>query len=272
MSRALHARHARDPILDDHWAVDLLSPESRERVLQAESETSVQVTPGFDAAPIFAGGVGCLRYAEDEVERCAARGVAQYVILGAGFDTFALRKGDLLSVYEVDHPDVQALKRERVAQAERKPAALPEFVAVDFETTRLADALRASTFDVEAPAVFSWMNTLPYLTREATSSTLRDMAEVAAPGSRLVVNYSPAVPLRAEQRTYLEQLKQVIGSTGEPQRSRWKPDEFEAELEDAGFGVVEHATEADLSKRYFEGRSDGLMPGVPVRVVTAERR
>jgi methyltransferase (TIGR00027 family) len=267
-SRALHALHDEDPILDDHWAVELLVPQAREAV---RSGPGLRATPDFDPGPIFAGGVACLRYAEDEVERCAARGFAQYVILGAGFDTFALRKGERLRVFEVDHPDVQALKRARIAAAERKPAALPEFVPVDFEIDRLAERLRRSGFDAGRPAVFSWLNTLPYLTREATVATLADLGDLAAPGSRLVVNYAAQVPLTREQTAYLARLAQVIGRAGEPFRSGWPPAEFETRLAAAGFRVVEHASEADLTARYFAKRRDGLAVGVPVRIVTAER-
>jgi methyltransferase (TIGR00027 family) len=157
---------------------------------------------GLDVAPVFALNVGSLRYAEDEVERCVRDGVDQYVILGAGFDTFALRRGDLcdrLRVYEVDHPDVQALKRERIAQADATPDAMPTFVPVDFESTSLTDGLTATAFDPKRPSVFAWMNTIPYLTASATEATLREVVALTAPASRLVLNYSCDVPLTAEQ-------------------------------------------------------------------------
>jgi methyltransferase (TIGR00027 family) len=271
LGRALHTRLSKPPVLHDTWAIHLLSPEGREQVLSAESERGAQ-TGGFDSLPILAAGVGCLRYAEDEVERCALRGIRQYGILGAGFDTFALRRGDLgMQVFEIDHPDVQALKRERVAQADAKPTSLPEYVPIDFETTRLSEALAKSSYDSSAPAVFSWMNTLPYLTVEATRATLEELGRVTAAGSRLVVNYSARVALSQEQKDYFAQLKAVMESSGEPYSSNWAPEDFEACLAESGFRVVEHATEDDLTRRYFQGRSDGLKPGLPVRAVTAER-
>jgi methyltransferase (TIGR00027 family) len=275
MSRAIHAKFAEDPILDDHWAIELLAPENRARVEQATDARSIEVTPGFDATPIFALGVASLRYAEDEVERCAERGIGQYLILGAGFDTFALRRGDLserVRVYEVDHPDVQALKRARIDAAERRPAALPCFVPVDFESTSLSVELRKSDFDSSRPAVLSWLNTIPYLTTEATVSTMKEIHAVLAPGSRVVVNYGAHVPLTPEQGAFLARLQEVVQSSGEPTRSRWAPEDFVKMMSDIGFEVVEHATEADLTARYFSGRGDGLKPGVPGRIITAERR
>ena len=273
MSRAIHSRFAHDPILDDSWAIELLSPESRSVVEEAKTAGDVEVTRGFDASPIFALGVASLRYAEDEVERCVADGIRQYVILGAGFDTFALRRADLadlIEVYEVDHPDVQALKRERIASASRRPARTPSFVPVDFEADNLTEHLDRSGYDRGQPAVLSWLNTIPYLTREATVATMREARDLLAPGSRLVVNYGADVSLTPEQAAFLATLQQVVSSAGEPTRSRWEPDAFADLLLELDFRIIDHATEEDLTTRYFAGRTDGLKPGVPGRIVTAE--
>jgi len=274
MSRAIHAKFAQDPILDDSFAIELLAPENRARVERARDPRELEVTPGFDASPIFALGVASLRYAEDEVERCVARGLDQYLILGAGFDTFALRREDMrgrVRVYEIDHPDVQALKRERIASARCAPAALPIFVPVDFERTSIASEMRKTDFDRARPAVLSWLNTIPYLTREATVASMREVHALLAPGSRIVVNYGADVPLTPEQINFLARLREVTAAAGEPQRSRWKPADFARMLDEIGFDVIEHAGEVELTERYFSGRPDGLRPGVPGRIITAER-
>ena len=275
MGRAAHALHAESPILDDTWAVLLLSPASQALVRDPEYAAKPIEWEDFDAAPLFALNVGSLRYAEDEVERCVRDGVDQYVILGAGFDTFALRRGDLcdrLRVYEVDHPDVQALKRERIAQANATPDAMPTFVPVDFESTSLTEGLEATAFDPKRRSVFSWMNTLQYLSESAIESTLRELAALTAPGSRIALNYSCDVPLTVEQLAYLQTLLGKVGQSGEPMQSRWKPEVFEALLRDVGFAIIDHATEQDLAARYFEGRADGLKPGIPARLIVAEAR
>jgi methyltransferase (TIGR00027 family) len=149
---------------------------------------------------------------------------------------------------------------------------MPTFVPVDFESTSLGEGLEATAFDPKRRCVVSWMNTIPYLSESAIESTLRELVAFAAPGSRLALNYSCDVPLSDEQLAYLQTLQGLVGKSGEPLQSRWKPDAFEALLGDVGFAIIEHATEQDLTARYFEGRADGLAPGVPARLVVAERR
>ena len=207
MGRAAHALHADSPVLDDRWAIWLLDPATRAQVRDPAYAARPMEWGEFDAAPLFALNVGCLRYAEDQVERCVEGGIDQYVILGAGFDTFALRRGDLcdrLRVFEVDHPDVQALKRARIAEADATPDAMPTFVPVDFESTGLSEGLAATAFDPARRCVVSWMNTIPYLSESATEATLRELAGLMAPMSRIVLNYACDVPLSEEQRVYLQ--------------------------------------------------------------------
>ncbi len=273
MGRALHVRHSSNPVLNDSWAIHLLSPQYREQVLGMAYEDGMQLIEGFDSAAVFAINIGCLRYAEDEVERCLASGIGQYLVLGAGLDSFALRRADLAGqckVFEVDHPDMQALKRQRIAEADELPAMLPTFIPVDFETDQLGAQIAASSFDTGSRAVVSWLNTLPYLTEEATAATLSELADLLQPGSRLILNYAADVAFTEAQIALATRLMEVTGATAEPFRSRWAPADFEALLESQGFRMIEHATEVDLTERYFKGREDGMAPGIPLRVLTAE--
>ena len=170
--RASHTLNDQDPVLNDTWAIELLGEKSRAEARDPEHQRRNALATGFDSRLILAVGVGSLRYAEDEVDRCMAEGIDQYVIMGAGFDTFALRRDDAvgrLRVFEIDFPDVQALKRSRIEQAERSPAQMPIFVPVDFESMSITEALAQSDFDPERPSVWSWMNT-PSNNPESTSS------------------------------------------------------------------------------------------------------
>lgn len=273
LGRATHTLHADQPVLADTWAIELLGPDARAIARDPGHDARVLEATGIDFRLILAVGIGSLRYAEDEVESCVARGIDQYVILGAGFDTFALRRFDLadrLRVFEVDFPDVQALKRARIDAASIRPAQRPVFVPVDFETMKPSEALAKSGFDAARPSVWSWMNTIPYVSVAATEATLADIRTRMATGSRLVLNYQGEVPLTDAQRDYLGSVARVAKQGGEPWVSRWRPEAFEGVLRDRGFRVIEHATEADLTARYFAGRRDGLKPGLPARLITAE--
>jgi methyltransferase (TIGR00027 family) len=275
-SRAAHALHAEAPILDDRWAAELLLPEAQQAVRDPAHYREHHDPRTSAMAPVAAIGIGCLRLAEDTVTDCAEEGIAQYAILGAGFDTFALRRSDLagrLQVFEIDYPDVQKLKRERVAAAATVPASSPEYVPIDFETMQVSEALASSSFDPERRAVFSWMNTIPYLSRDAIRATLEDLHSLAATGSVLVLNYNAAVPLTDEQQACLKNLIATVAALGEPlSTERWAPEDFESLLSETGFDIVEHLTEADLIARYFASRDDGFSPGLPLRVIIAEPR
>ena len=273
LGRATHTLHAEAPVLRDTWALELLGDSSRAQALDPEYEPRDRRASGFDFRLILAVGIGSLRYAEDEVEAAVDRGVDQYVILGAGFDTFALRRDDLanrLRVFEVDFPDVQALKRRRIEAASHPPAQMPAFVAVDFETMSIETALPAAGFDPGRPSLWSWMNTTPYLTNEATRTTLATARRLMAPGSRIVLNYRGEVALTPDQIDYLKTLAGVTSAGGEPFRSSWKPEDFERLAEESGFQIIEHITESDLNDRYWSGRSDGMYAGMPARLVTLE--
>jgi len=273
LGRASHTLNAEDPVLEDSWAIELLGEASRAQARDPEHDARVLEASGIDFRLILALGIGSLRYAEDEVERCVREGIDQYVILGAGFDTFALRRDDLsdaLRVFEVDFPDVQALKRSRIEAAERTPAQIPTFVPVDFESMKVSEALPAAGFDPGRPSIWSWMNTIPYVTVEATEATLADLRPLMAPGSRLCLNYQGDVPLAPDQRAYLGKIGMTTEQGGEPWVSKWLPERFEKVVAERDFQLVEHATEDDLNARYYADRTDGMFAGVPARLVTIE--
>jgi methyltransferase (TIGR00027 family) len=192
VARALH-RELDDPrILDDELAL-LLAGEEGPAVksrLQAELTEPMLL--------VFSRWVSVrARVAEDTVERALAEGVGQYVILGAGLDSFAYRRPGLLSrlrVFEVDHPASQAWKRQRLEELGIDCPAGLVFAAVDFETQTLREGLEPAGFDFGAPALVSWIGVTMYLTLEAIEATLATVAESAA-GTRIVMTYD--LPLGA---------------------------------------------------------------------------
>jgi methyltransferase (TIGR00027 family) len=199
------------------------------------------------------------RYAEDELARAVASNVTQYVILGAGLDTFAYRNPHPgLRVFEIDHPDTQAWKREQLQTSGIPIPSSLTFVPVDFEHQTLADALVRSGLNINAPAFFSWLGVTPYLTREACMTTLSVIARMPA-GSGVVFDFAidPAL-LNAGQRQALDALSARVARYGEPFQLFFDPAKLQDELKNLGFRRTEFLQGAQINARYFQNRADGL--------------
>ncbi|HEY2322329.1 MAG TPA: class I SAM-dependent methyltransferase, partial [Thermoanaerobaculia bacterium] len=215
--------------------------------------------------PFRASIVARARFIEDLVAEQAAHGVAQYVILGAGLDTFAQRSPEVASrlrVFEVDRPEPQEWKRQRLLDL---GFGIPEwlrFVPVDFEAgASWWDRLLDCGFDRDQPAVVASTGVSMYLTKEAIAATLRQIAELA-PGSTLAMTFILPVDLvDAEERPGYEMSVRGAASSGTPFISFFAPDEMLALARECGFREARHVSAADLTQRYFAGRTDGLRPG-----------
>jgi methyltransferase (TIGR00027 family) len=251
-------------VLDDAFALVLVGPAWQELREQLPS-----LFPAEVVREILAAVCTRSRYAED---RLAAGAFTQYVILGAGLDSFAWRRPDLLRslrVFEVDHPASQAWKLERISDLALPLNDSQVFVPVNFEAESLQDALRAAGFDRGQPALFSWTGVAPYLTAPAIASTLRTIAGAAA-GSEVVLSY------RAEDSVLDEAGKEFVriyaplaASLGEPLQPGWPVIEIERLISQSGLKVVDHPARADLQSRYFTDRTDGLRPYNAETLVTA---
>ncbi len=200
------------------------------------------------------------RYAEDELARAVAEGVRQYVVLGAGLDTFAYRNPhSSLRVFEVDHPATQAWKREQLQAAEIAVPVSMTFVPVDFERQTLDACLSHSGFDFHSPAFFSWLGVTPYLSREACMATLALIARMPVDsGVAFDFAIDPAL-LNAGQRQALAALSERVAAAGEPFQLFFDPTELQDELRRMGFCRTEFVQGKELNARYFQDRSDGLL-------------
>jgi len=258
--RASHLRWVPDPIFSDEYASAMVTPFWRlvanNRLLNRLVVDVVLRT----LKPAHTVIIVRIRYAEDRLWEAISAGVQQYVILGAGLDTFALRsrgRADRLSIYEVDHPASQEMKRKGL---ERVAGGVPSnlnLVPVDFETDRLDDALNAAGFDPGAPAFFSWLGVTCYLTGKAVGATLDQIASVSAPGSSLVVDYRyPQRLVPAAGQALVEQLERFVERRGEPMRSAFSPEEFAVRMEQIGFVETDHVSPEEQVRRYLQGRHD----------------
>lgn len=202
------------------------------------------------------------RFGEDMLEQAVGRGVRQYVIVGAGLDSFALRRRDLadqLTVFELDHPASQSAKRERLARLGEEAPCNVVFVPVDFEQETVAAALARSPFDPAVPAFFSWLGVTYYLSPSAVLATLRAIAEVTAPGSEVVLDYCvPADALPPEEQDDLRHVLAFVAKRGEPWRSFFEPSAFVKDMHGLGYEVVADMPPEEQDRLYFRDRSDDL--------------
>jgi methyltransferase (TIGR00027 family) len=199
------------------------------------------------------------RFVEDQLATAVARGVTQYVVLGAGLDTFAWRNPfPALRVFEVDFPATQEWKREMLAEAGLELPPELTFVPLDFEQRTLTAGLMEAGLDVRLPVFFGWLGVVPYLTREAFRSTLGAIARMPA-GSGVGFDYglSPAV-LGPLHRLALQALSDRVAAAGEPFKLLFTPEEVEQELLQAAFSQIEQRDSKQLNALYFTDREDGL--------------
>jgi methyltransferase (TIGR00027 family) len=201
------------------------------------------------------------RYAEDQLAAAIEQGVRQYVVLGAGLDTFAYRNpyaGKSLRVFEIDHPATQSWKRSLLLAAGTQVPPELTFVPVDFEKQTLREGLQTSNFSWGEPAFFSWLGVTPYLTREAFMDTLH-FVRAMPPRSGVVFDYSVArSELNWFEKLALDALARRVAAGGEPFRLFFEPRSLVGELEALGFGAIEDLGPRELNARYFDGRRDGL--------------
>ncbi len=242
-------------ILVDPEALDLVGPE-----WERYAEAADALWPAELSRQLRAGIATRSRFAED---RLLEGGATQYVLLGAGLDSVAWRRTDLLEtvrIYEVDHPHSQAWKRQRVAELGWIEHPHHVYAPVDFEAESLADGLDAVGFDRTAPTLFAWLGVVPYLTPAAIDATLGVIAGCAS-GSEVALEYG--LPERFQDDVALEftsRFTAIAERVGEPLQVSWSPSEAEDVIARNGLVVVDHPSRADLTRRYFSDRSDGLRP------------
>jgi methyltransferase (TIGR00027 family) len=199
------------------------------------------------------------RYAEDGLARAVAGGIRQYVVLGAGLDTFAYRNPfPDLRVFEVDHPATQGWKRRRLEEGNIAIPSSMTFAPVNFESQTLIDGLARAGFDSDRPSFFSWLGVVPYLTRSAAMETFRFVGSLPK-GSGVVFDYAlPPEALNLVQRRALKALSDRVAAAGEPFQTFFEPTVLMTELRPMGFSAFEDLATEEINARYFSGRSDDL--------------
>jgi methyltransferase (TIGR00027 family) len=279
LMRAAHTRLDSSPLIDDPWGDRLVLDEEREAIWRAGEpgldpaerervEAPESVRDALDTVlrehPTYATVVIRTRYTEDALETAVGRGARQYVIVGAGMDSFALRRpafGREVEVFEVDHPATQEFKLQRLRD---RGVELPHglhFIAADLSVEPLGSALERSSFRRDTLAFFSWLGVTSYLTREANLATLREIASCAAAGSQLVFTYIDQRefdPDTASPET--KRIRAALDEAGEPWVSGFSPPLLEDELDALGLTLLEDLAGDELRARYSASGNDDLVP------------
>ena len=256
MHRAAHQLLDQPPVFADPYALRIIGPDAE---AQIRSEATHHSDPRSRGLRAFIAARS--RFSEDVLAQAVADGVPQYVLLGAGLDTFAYRAAQTypgLAVFEVDHPATQGWKRERLSDAGIAVPAALTFAPVNFERETLADGLTRAGFDKTKPALFAWLGVVPYLTHEAIMATLRFIAGLPR-GSAVIFDYGePPQAREGLQRQAAVALMERVAAAGEPFRSYFMPDELVRDVSALGFSHVEDFNAGKLNPRYFADRTDDL--------------
>jgi methyltransferase (TIGR00027 family) len=256
LMRAAHTRLDPHPLINDPWG-DRLVPESAKRALAASNE---MLDESLMRSRSYANVITRTRYAEDALKAAVSKGVRQYVLIGAGFDSFSLRRPAFatnLQIFEIDFPATQRLKLERIDAC---GMALPDrvhFIEADLSVESVAEALARSSFETTRLTFFSWLGVTMYLTREANLATLRSIASCSPAGSEVVFTYLDARLFQAQSDSFRE-LQQRVAAMGEPFLSGFNPAELAANLATCGLDLVEDLNGSEAAARYDRGGEHDL--------------
>jgi len=278
--RAYHSMYDTPKIFNDFLAYDLIPEEKRALIEQHLIEQYVtwdqQLSDTENAASLYDrittsesliqainNVISRARYTEDTLEEAFRQGVKQYVILGAGMDTFAFRRPEMmaeLEVFEVDHPATQEFKLHRLTELGWKHPAKLHFIPIDFTKESLVTALtRSSSYDPKIKSLFSWFGVTPYLPQKDVLATLRFISALAPAGSTLVFDYIDTAAFIPEKLSpQMRELFEYLSKIGEPIKSRgFNPSNLAEELASLGFQLYEDLSPTYIEERYLPGRTYG---------------
>jgi methyltransferase (TIGR00027 family) len=254
--RAAHTRLDPQPLIEDPWG-DRLVPEAVKRAL---ASSDAMLDEWLVHSRSYPNVVMRTRYAEDALQAGVSRGVRQYVLVGAGFDSFSLRLPKFaanLQVFDIDFPATQKLKLERVDACGIAPSDRVHFIAADLARESVAAALARSSFKTHELAFFSWLGVTMYLTQEANLATLKSIASCSPAGSEVVFTYLDEKVFQVQSESFRE-LEQRVAAVGEPFLSGFNPAALAADLAACGLDLVEDLDGREITARYDRNGAHGF--------------
>lgn len=261
LMRARHTRLDVNPLIDDPWG-DVLVPAVVREIIGARLTADRPAPADMDnliddwlgAHTAYPNVIIRTRYTEDCLRTAIESGTSQYVLLGAGFDSFSLRRppyAEAIDIYEVDHPATQTLKRERIAESGAVLSSKVHMVAIDFAQEDLATALARSPYQPKARTFFSWLGVTNYLTYKANMATFRAVALCSPPGSEITFTYVDNRIYEPQYQTVaFRELQAEVAAIGEPFQSGFDPATLDDELRAVGLTLVEDLNGDTILARY----------------------
>lgn len=267
--RAYHSANESNPVFDDFEARSLISDEEYEKIgnyilggidffapdKKGAFKNDNEALAYLVNTQIAPTPLARAKYCESALKTAVMTGAEQYVILGAGLDTFALREPDFIKVFEVDHPLTQKDKTERILSAKGKIPDNLILTAVDFSKDNLKEKLTSAGFDNKKKSFFSLLGVSYYLTPEQIESTLESIAELSSDGSTLVFDYADEGLFNSSVKR-VQNMLAMAAAGGEPMKSCFSYNELEKLLEWHGFLIYELLTSPDIQSAFFDGHGD----------------
>ena len=285
-ARAYHSNFVKNKIFDDYLAYDLMGRDEYDEIGQlVENEFD---TSAFDDRHSFDGArvyplvdryitpipISRIAFAENALGRFVKeKGGCQYVICGAGMDTFAFRNDDPdIHIFELDHPDTQRFKLERIKQLEWNIPSNVRYVSVDFSRDDMTEALKNAGFHPDVPTFFSILGVTYYLTLPIFEETLEKINRISTVGSRLVFDFPDETTFKKHKNMRAYELAQITDKLGEPMRHGFTVEEIGRAVSENGFSVIRHETPRSIQRAYFENRADGQSAYENIHFILAEKK
>ena len=284
-ARAYHSNFEKDKIFDDYLAFDLMGKDEYEEIGQLieHDYDASQFDPSHTLVSdsireklnryITPIPISRAAFTEHEIERFAwDRGECQYVICGAGMDTYAFRNiYPNIRIFEIDHPDTQHYKLEKIGKLEWIIPSNVHFVPVDFSKDDMGEKLIAAGYDPKLPSFFAILGVTYYLTLPIFEETLKRIGELSSFASKLVFDFPDETTLRDDAPERVRTLAKITEGLGEKMEHGYSVSEVYKALSRQGFLVDDHMTPEALQKRYFDGRTDGERAYENIHLILAKK-
>lgn len=284
-ARAYHSNYGRQKIFDDYLAYDLMGKEEYEEIGQLiEHDYNGSA---FDDKQSFKGDkvypllnqyitpipLSRIAFAEKQLAAFAEKhGQCQYVICGAGMDTFAFRnENPNIQIYELDHPDTGKYKRQKIKKLEWNIPNNVHYVAIDFSKDDMIDVLLNAGFDPNIPSFFAILGVTYYLTLAVFEQTIEKISRLSASGNQLVFDFPDETTFAQNSVERVRHLTKITAKLGEPMQHGFALDEIRQALGRYGFDIAIHKAPASIQKEFFENRTDGQRAFENIHFILAEK-